>query len=202
MSEHIHLMKCLCALREERLDSLLELPDFSIKQGTVIRNDTAFFPYRRVYMVSEESGDYTEVGWVLNSSMQHCMICMTDFSFWNRRHHCRACGNLICGTCSPFAARIESLDLPGKHRVCKECVMQHCRDSDINFKVSPLYVQMHYIYTIYTCTYVDTHTHTHTHTNTLRINVSMMNCTPTSHHIVIRASNLTKVTRNRTLKLQ
>ena len=135
MSEHIHLMKCLVSLSDEKLNVLLELPDFSFKQGTVVTNDTAFYPYRRVYMVSEESGDYTEVGWVLNSSMSHCMICANDFTFWNRRHHCRACGNLVCSNCSPFGARIMELPLSGKHRVCKECVMHHSIDNNIAIEV-------------------------------------------------------------------
>ena len=135
MSEHIHLMKCLVALSDEKLNALLELPDFSIKEGTIVVNDTRFHPYRRVYMISEESGDYTEVGWILNSSMSYCMICALDFTFWNRRHHCRACGNLVCGECSPFAARIMELPLPGRHRVCKECVKHYGIESKISMQV-------------------------------------------------------------------
>ena len=48
-----------------------------------------------------------------------CLICAAVFSLTVRRHHCRACCRLVCGTCSPH-----SVDLDGDsamHRVCKEC---------------------------------------------------------------------------------
>ena len=135
MSEHIYLMKCLVALSDEKLNPLLELPDFSIKQGTVVVNSVQFYPYRRVYMISEESGDYTEVGWVMDSSISHCMSCATEFTFWNRRHHCRACGNIVCGYCSPFAATIKELPSTAKHRVCKECVNHYSIKNKVTIQV-------------------------------------------------------------------
>jgi len=61
------------------------------------------------------------VGWILNEDMNSCMICTMEFSFFNGRHHCRACGNIICGTCSPQFIIIHELSQFGKQRVCNQC---------------------------------------------------------------------------------
>ncbi|KAJ7559666.1 hypothetical protein O6H91_04G095300 [Diphasiastrum complanatum] len=36
--------------------------------------------------------------WVLDAS--HCQACASPFSIFNRKHHCRRCGSLFCGTCT------------------------------------------------------------------------------------------------------
>lgn len=43
---------------------------------------------------------YSKVGWVLNYKQRNCLICFSSFGLFNRKHHCRACGNLICNDCS------------------------------------------------------------------------------------------------------
>jgi len=39
--------------------------------------------------------------WLPDSASPHCQICKTPFTAKNRRHHCRNCGRLVCGKCSP-----------------------------------------------------------------------------------------------------
>lgn len=36
--------------------------------------------------------------WVVDAS--HCQGCSSQFTFINRKHHCRRCGGLFCGTCT------------------------------------------------------------------------------------------------------
>lgn len=39
--------------------------------------------------------------WVLNDEVVECMCCQkTTFSMFNRRHHCRRCGRVVCYYCS------------------------------------------------------------------------------------------------------
>eukprot|EP01090_Pellita_catalonica_P014595 TRINITY_DN3762_c0_g2_i2.p1 TRINITY_DN3762_c0_g2~~TRINITY_DN3762_c0_g2_i2.p1 ORF type:complete len:560 (+),score=89.27 TRINITY_DN3762_c0_g2_i2:48-1727(+) len=38
--------------------------------------------------------------WVPNNYSQVCEQCKTEWSFSNRRHHCRGCGHLFCQSCS------------------------------------------------------------------------------------------------------
>jgi hypothetical protein len=58
---------------------------------------------------------------VLDADVNYCMECETEFSFFKRKHHCRACGSVVCGTCSPYQARIPNIDEPGGSRVCVNC---------------------------------------------------------------------------------
>ncbi|CAI2729427.1 unnamed protein product [Schistosoma spindalis] len=55
--------------------------------------------------------------WVKDESSTMCTNCCTEFTTLNRRHHCRACGKLFCGSCSAYKAPLESCG--GKYeRVC------------------------------------------------------------------------------------
>ncbi|KAM8862495.1 FYVE, RhoGEF and PH domain-containing protein 1 [Spinachia spinachia] len=50
-----------------------------------------------------------------------CMKCQEPFnSITKRRHHCKACGHVVCGKCSEFRARL-SYDNNRTHRVCADC---------------------------------------------------------------------------------
>lgn len=38
--------------------------------------------------------------WQPDSAAAACFLCSTKFTFFNRRHHCRKCGRLVCADCS------------------------------------------------------------------------------------------------------
>mmetsp|Transcript_23920 Transcript_23920/g.45915 ORF Transcript_23920/g.45915 Transcript_23920/m.45915 type:complete len:221 (+) Transcript_23920:64-726(+) len=46
-----------------------------------------------------------DLEWRPNS--EACEICSTKFTWFNRRHHCRACGCCVCKTCSPFRSHLD-----------------------------------------------------------------------------------------------
>ena len=57
-----------------------------------------------------------------------CMICNQPFTTYSRRrHHCRACGDLVCAACSPGHAMMivnngaGSKDVRKSMRVCQLC---------------------------------------------------------------------------------
>jgi hypothetical protein len=60
-------------------------------------------------------------GWVEDDSVTGCMVCAAPFSLLRRRHHCRACGNVVCHSCSPNTAPIAELPDAGRLRVCTQC---------------------------------------------------------------------------------
>ncbi|TMW68474.1 hypothetical protein Poli38472_005942 [Pythium oligandrum] len=78
--------------------------------------------------------------WVKDDDRQYCIICTRKFSsIFRRRHHCRACGEVICWQCSS-TIRVPSISFThnetGKQvlsrhqtsiRVCTRCVVSHQR---------------------------------------------------------------------------
>jgi len=63
----------------------------------------------------------SEEKWIPDEEANACNLCHSEFSAIFRRHHCRACGKLVCGNCS--AHRLEMR--PGiKERVCDNCEVQ------------------------------------------------------------------------------
>jgi FYVE zinc finger len=66
--------------------------------------------------------------WAADGSRNTCSICGGAFTLVNRRHHCRCCGQLVCGPCSPRtragAVRVHhpnNGDGHGPQRVCLYC---------------------------------------------------------------------------------
>jgi len=64
---------------------------------------------RRIYVFTNNSelGRYYKLGWILDDDIDNCMICNYlfqknnfNFIFKSDKHHCRACGNIICSSCS------------------------------------------------------------------------------------------------------
>ncbi|KAL4114089.1 hypothetical protein PRIC2_014769 [Phytophthora ramorum] len=62
--------------------------------------------------------------WVNDEDRFSCHICNKRFSVFKRKHHCRACGEVICNSCSLYH-RIQSRSM----RVCVSCVAFHSLDS-------------------------------------------------------------------------
>ncbi|TDH69290.1 hypothetical protein CCR75_005013 [Bremia lactucae] len=62
--------------------------------------------------------------WVNDEDRFSCHICNKRFSIFKRKHHCRACGEVICNSCSLYH-RIQSRSM----RVCVSCVAFHSLDS-------------------------------------------------------------------------
>nr|XP_006816291.1 PREDICTED: zinc finger FYVE domain-containing protein 26-like [Saccoglossus kowalevskii] len=59
--------------------------------------------------------------WVSDSAVIHCMACKVEkFSMFNRRHHCRRCGRVVCATCSERRSIVLGYgDIPV--RICDDC---------------------------------------------------------------------------------
>ncbi|GMI72281.1 hypothetical protein like AT1G61690 [Hibiscus trionum] len=56
--------------------------------------------------------------WVADAS--HCQGCSSQFTFINRKHHCRRCGGLFCGTCTQKRMVLRGQgDSPV--RICEPC---------------------------------------------------------------------------------
>ena len=56
--------------------------------------------------------------WVDDSTRTSCIACSKTFTLLRRRHHCRQCGEVFCGSCAP-ERQPAGLDTP--MRLCKAC---------------------------------------------------------------------------------
>ncbi|KAJ5072381.1 pleckstrin [Anaeramoeba ignava] len=59
--------------------------------------------------------------WIPDDQVNECAICHSKFSLVKRRHHCRNCGNIICGNCSPNKCSLPNISTTPK-RVCNLCL--------------------------------------------------------------------------------
>ncbi|XP_007449065.1 PREDICTED: zinc finger FYVE domain-containing protein 26 [Lipotes vexillifer] len=59
--------------------------------------------------------------WVPDESESTCMVCCRErFTMFNRRHHCRRCGRLVCSSCSTKKTVVEGCR-ENPTRVCDQC---------------------------------------------------------------------------------
>lgn len=67
----------------------------------------------------------TKEEWIPNDKARECSCCRSViFSMFNRRHHCRRCGRVVCAMCSQH--RMQVLGYPSSVlvRVCEDCKRQ------------------------------------------------------------------------------
>ncbi|VDN53156.1 unnamed protein product, partial [Dracunculus medinensis] len=63
--------------------------------------------------------------WIPDGEASKCMNCnKTQFTVLQRRHHCRACGNVVCAACSTHNYRISGLN-KRPVRVCDTCFTRY-----------------------------------------------------------------------------
>ncbi|XP_019777747.2 zinc finger FYVE domain-containing protein 26 isoform X3 [Tursiops truncatus] len=67
--------------------------------------------------------------WVPDESESTCMVCCRErFTMFNRRHHCRRCGRLVCSSCSTKKTVVEGCR-ENPTRVCDQCYSYFNKDA-------------------------------------------------------------------------
>lgn len=63
------------------------------------------------------------ITWQRDDESPICMVCAKPFGMLNRRHHCRFCGRLVCGTCGPKRSGVSDLQTSSApaERMCGPC---------------------------------------------------------------------------------
>lgn len=74
-----------------------------------ICNETNKLVLRLDRLINPEQGgrpelDKSIVEWTSDELVKLCPYCAKSFTFARRRHHCRACGAILCNNCSKFLA--------------------------------------------------------------------------------------------------
>ncbi|XP_016044934.1 zinc finger FYVE domain-containing protein 26 isoform X2 [Erinaceus europaeus] len=66
--------------------------------------------------------------WVPDETESICMVCCREhFTMFNRRHHCRRCGRLVCSSCSTKKMVVEGCR-ENPARVCDQCYSYYNKD--------------------------------------------------------------------------
>ncbi|XP_006884816.1 PREDICTED: zinc finger FYVE domain-containing protein 26 [Elephantulus edwardii] len=66
--------------------------------------------------------------WVPDETESVCMVCRREhFTMFNRRHHCRRCGRLVCSSCSTKKMVVEGCR-ENPARVCDQCYSYYHKD--------------------------------------------------------------------------
>ncbi|XP_039315069.1 uncharacterized protein LOC105198485 isoform X4 [Solenopsis invicta] len=67
----------------------------------------------------------TKEEWIPNDRAKECGCCKTViFSMFNRRHHCRRCGRVVCAVCSQHRMQVAGYPSSVLVRVCDDCKRQ------------------------------------------------------------------------------
>lgn len=75
----------------------------------------------------EDGGVTFAATWLHDSAVKACQACETKFTFINRRHHCRACGEVVCDSCSRHRILLKHIHETKKQRVCDKCFVEPSR---------------------------------------------------------------------------
>eukprot|EP01117_Protostelium_nocturnum_P006600 TRINITY_DN2376_c0_g1_i1.p1 TRINITY_DN2376_c0_g1~~TRINITY_DN2376_c0_g1_i1.p1 ORF type:complete len:623 (+),score=229.58 TRINITY_DN2376_c0_g1_i1:195-1871(+) len=71
-------------------------------------------------LTSSTNLEETAPVWLPDSTTKKCMLCPKTFNVVQRRHHCRYCGMVVCGSCSAQSITIPHISSKPV-RVCKKC---------------------------------------------------------------------------------
>ncbi|KAG6606460.1 Rho guanine nucleotide exchange factor [Phytophthora cinnamomi] len=79
--------------------------------------------------------------WVPKSSRSNCSNCRRSFRLWAGKHHCRLCGEIVCGACSTKRILFQKKSV----RTCDDCVDANVQNiSEINRRRStPEFLRSH-----------------------------------------------------------
>ncbi|KAJ4822352.1 Protein free1 [Turnera subulata] len=62
--------------------------------------------------------------WVPDEAVSKCTACGTDFGAFNRRHHCRNCGDIFCDKCTHGRIALTADENAQPVRVCDRCMAE------------------------------------------------------------------------------
>ncbi|KAH3872283.1 hypothetical protein DPMN_035498 [Dreissena polymorpha] len=86
------------------------------------------------WTVTDQPGRVVADHWLKDDGAETCLQCGVRFSFSERKHHCRNCGQVFCSKCSRYETEIRRLRIRKPVRVCLPCYnmikTQHAINAD------------------------------------------------------------------------
>ncbi|KAI5732691.1 hypothetical protein M8J76_003102 [Diaphorina citri] len=75
------------------------------------------------WSLTEAPGRSIADHWLKDEGAESCPGCGVKFSIYERKHHCRNCGQVFCSKCSRYESEISRLRILKPVRVCQRCHM-------------------------------------------------------------------------------
>ncbi|XP_019737327.1 FYVE, RhoGEF and PH domain-containing protein 6-like [Hippocampus comes] len=114
--------------------------------GDYTKKKITFISGKSFDEVQLSDGDSASLGakapiWIPDPRATMCMICTCEFTLTWRRHHCRACGKVVCQSCSSNKRSLEYLKNQ-LARVCDQCYLvlreqEHQSQEDLSAAALP-----------------------------------------------------------------
>ncbi|CAI4222151.1 unnamed protein product [Auanema sp. JU1783] len=110
---------------------------FAVYAATATEKKEWMLHIKRCVDVIKSKEDSKEVQlapvWVPDNVATKCMCCKRkEFNLVSRRHHCRACGDVVCGGCSTHSLKIDTVNKNNPVRVCDKCFDSKTRPKNTN----------------------------------------------------------------------
>lgn len=108
-------------LEREELPEEASAPPLAAGEGETEDDDSP------IYEAVGYSDPHANLGkvppiWVPDNMAGQCMQCQQKFTMIKRRHHCRACGKVLCSVCCSQRFHLQFANEP-ESRVCVQCFM-------------------------------------------------------------------------------
>jgi len=95
---------------------------------------------RMICLIDDERSAFEidEPKWQNDNDHHICNKCGAKFSFKTRRHHCRRCGKIYCGSCCTTKVALPRLSFVDPQRVCTDCVIQAKKEIEMFERYLPI----------------------------------------------------------------
>eukprot|EP01038_Epipyxis_sp_PR26KG_P007180 gene7180-9790_t len=114
------------------MTSIADIQKNSItKKKSSVSKDEEDFKQRQQQEAIQTST--TIKSWQESSTVKECHLCRGKFTLTNRKHHCRECGNVFCGSCSSYKIVI----VGELKRSCLNCYKKAVQKDDSSSLVIP-----------------------------------------------------------------
>jgi hypothetical protein len=75
----------------------------------------------RVFVRLKDNSCSYDIGWIVGTDVEYCMVCATGFGFFRYRKHCYACGGVFCYKCTQNNVYLAEYPELGEVPICQLC---------------------------------------------------------------------------------
>ncbi|KAL0449703.1 UNVERIFIED_CONTAM: protein FREE1 [Sesamum latifolium] len=109
------------SIQSKEIGSSINHPSDLVKGAeSSVEKKKGFIDWKNLIKPVNEEKDH----WVPDEAVTKCTACGTDFSAFNRKHHCRNCGDIFCDKCTQGRIALTAEENAQPVRVCDRCMAE------------------------------------------------------------------------------